>query len=304
MKNFADNLGIAIKQIGNPCIVGIDPRLDLVPNFISSLYNHLSSEDASFSILRDFCYLLLECVSGKVAAVKIQIAFFERHGLAGLKAFDHAVRKAKELGIIVIADVKRSDISNTAEAYAKAFLGNNPGFSGIDCITVNPYFGLDSIEPFVKICKNEGKGIFILVKTSNPGSADIQDLIIGQTGRPLYEHVARMVSQIGSTLIGENGYSSVGAVVGATHPIEAAALRKLLTNNYLLVPGYGTQGASAQDVTACFNSSGEGAIVNASRSIIFPHKNNSISKSAYLSLINDRLSKMISEIKKAINNRT
>ena len=199
------------------------------------------------------------------------------YGLEGLKAFYETCRYAKEKGLLVIADGKRNDIGSTAESYSAAFLGKTKiedteeAAFDVDALTVNPYLGIDGIKPFIEDCDKYNKGIFILVKTSNKSSGQFQD-IITETGKSMYEIVAQHIEEWGRDLKGEYGYSSVGAVVGATYPNQAKILRKILKSAYILVPGYGAQGGTAKDVASSFNPDGLGAIVNASRSIMCAYK--------------------------------
>lgn len=273
MNNFADRLIGAIKQKGNCICVGLDPRLDLIPAEILRHYEHFKGwnfpEYAAFSI-QEFTKHVIDAVADVAVAVKPQSAFYEQYGWYGAQALEQTMYYANQKGLIVILDAKRNDIASTAEAYAIAYLKNSPA----DAITVNPYMGSDGITPFVKVAGETGKGIFVLVKTSNPGSKDFQDRVFGAAGKEqrLYEIVGAEVIKWGKDLTGENGYSSVGAVVGATFPEEAAGLRKQMPNTIFLAPGYGAQGATAEDLKGYFNKDGLGAIVNASRSIIYAYK--------------------------------
>jgi orotidine-5'-phosphate decarboxylase len=218
----------------------------------------------------------LDALSPHIPTVKVQVAFYEAFGPAGMEVFAETLREARQRDLIVIADVKRGDIELTAQAYAAAYLGQSlpevtlaPGFEA-DAITVNPYVGGDGVLPFVSAAASHGKGLFILVKTSNPSSGDVQNLCVD--GQPLYERVAGLVQQWGRGTEGRRGYQAVGAVVGATYPAEAARLRQLLPHTYFLVPGYGAQGAGASDVQACFAADGYGAIINSSRGILYAYR--------------------------------
>lgn len=274
MDNFADRLIDAIRKKGNCICVGLDPRLDMMPPGIFDKYNYFAYEPRrqASTAIEEFCKIIIDVVADDVVAVKPQSAFYEQYGWYGVQALEQTMSYAREKGLMVILDVKRGDIASTAEAYANAYLKNLPA----DAITVNPYMGDDSITPFVKAAGETGKGVFILVKTSNPGSKDFQDrMLCGSDGKPaqtLYESVADSVVRWGKDIIGQSGYSSVCAVVGATFPEEAAKLRKQMPNTIFLVPGYGAQGATAKDLKGYFNKDGLGAIVNASRSIIFAYK--------------------------------
>ena len=263
MKNYADRLIGAIKVKGNPCIVGLDPRIDQMPSFVtgSAVARHERGEGAVRACIVQYHQLVIDTVADLVPGVKLQIAFYEQYGIGGLLAFKDTVDYAKQKNLMVIIDAKRNDIASTAEAYANALLGRTLIFGDLqpitdaDCITVSPYLGRDSLEPFVDACERYGKGIFILVKTSNPGSGDLQDLRMAD-GNELYTVVARLVDRYAAKLVGQEGYSAIGAVVGATFPAQAEVLRKMMPKSVFLVPGYGTQGGTGSDVVPCFNSDG------------------------------------------------
>jgi len=266
-ENFADRLLAAIQQKGAPVCVGIDPVYDRLP---PAMVRPGADDAEQIRAILRYCLELLEVVAPVVPAVKPQSAYFEAYREEGVKAYFQVVRKARELGMIVIGDVKRGDIGSTAEAYARGHLA---GDDAPDAVTVNPYLGADGIAPFVQVAGKEGKGLFILVRTSNPSGAVIQDFA-DPAGRKLHEHVARQVASLGAAegLVGRCGFSCVGAVVGATYPDEARRLRQLMPQQMFLVPGYGAQGATAADCAAAFRSDGAGAIVNASRSVIFAYR--------------------------------
>ena len=275
--NFSDRLLDAIAQKKTPLVVGLDPVYDQLPAAITR-HRELNDEgdvQAAIDAMVEFSNRVLKIVAPHVAAVKINSAFFERYYWDGVEAYSSLIQEAAAHGLIVIGDVKRGDIGNTAQHYAEATL-SDPSFStmddlvGPDAVTVNPYMGGDSIAPFLKVAAEFNKGLFILVRTSNPGAADIQDLKLAD-GTPLYMHVGKLVAKWGSETIGQRGYSAVGAVVGATNPEQLAELRKALPQTLFLVPGLGAQGGSAADVAKAFKSDGTGAIVTASRSIIFAH---------------------------------
>lgn len=302
MKNYADRLVSAIHKKGNPCVVGLDPRLNMMPDFVTSCSSKMEKEKAIQVAITNFHRIILDVVSPLVPAVKLQIAFYEQYGIPGLLAFADTIQIAKKKGLIVIVDAKRNDIASTAEAYANAFLGKSTIFGSrksvfdIDCITVSPFLGRDSLEPFVKACTEYGKGIFILVKTSNPGSVDIQDQKLVRTGEPLYEDLAKMVNDLAVSAIGESGYSSIGAVVGATFPHEAVHLRRLMPQSIILVPGYGAQGGNSNDVMPCFNEDGLGAVINSSRGITYAHRSRSISREEFVETVQSKLVQMIEEV--------
>jgi orotidine-5'-phosphate decarboxylase len=278
LEAFSDRLITAIDRKGCPIAVGIDPRLDLMPPaFLQDYFARYGHTHQAASLaIRDFNLRLLDAIAAHVPIVKVQVAFYEVFGSAGMQVFADTLSAARQRELVVIADVKRGDIEMTAQAYAAAYLANNlpgvklsPGFEA-DAITVNPYVGGDGVLPFVEAAKSAGKGLFILVKTSNPSSGDVQDLRVD--GSPLYEHMAQLVRQWGRGTEGRRGYDAVGAVVGATYPAEAARLRGLMPQAYFLVPGYGAQGGRAADVQACFNGDGYGAIINSSRGIMYAYR--------------------------------
>lgn len=258
MHNFADRLIEVVRRKKSCVCVGLDPRLDLIPAEITS------KNSAPADAIYQFNKAIIDIVKDDVVAVKPQSAFYEQYHAEGVKCFFDTMDYARQQGLIVIADVKRSDIASTAEAYARTFLKDSPA----DAITVNPYLGIDSLEPFIKLCDELGKGLFVLVKTSNPGSKDFQDALL-KDNRKLYELVAEKVEDAGKKLRGKEGYSSVGAVVGATFPAEAKAIRQLMPKSIFLVPGYGAQGAKAADLKDYFNKGGLGALINAARSITY-----------------------------------
>lgn len=260
---FADRLAEACRKKDSVVCVGIDPRVPLLPAEFREGRGDTPAERAE--AIADWATELLDVIAPLAPIVKPQLAFFEKHGWAGYRAYERTVSAARERGLLVLADAKRGDIGSTAEAYAAAHLGP----SGPDAMTVNPYLGRDTLEPFLDRCRDAGKGIFVLVKTSNPGSADLQGRTVD--GRPLHEHVADLVRDAGddAALVGASGYSSVGAVVGATYPDELRTLRAAMPRTPLLVPGYGAQGARAEDCALAFDEARLGAICNSSRGITF-----------------------------------
>ena len=272
-----DKLIEKIQQTGNPTVVGLDPRVNYIPEYITNKYYTkygYTTKAVAKSMLK-YNKKIIDAIYDIVPAVKPQIAMYERYGIEGLKCYLKTIEYAKEKALIIIGDIKRSDIASTAEAYSdghigKVTIGENvyEGFKQ-DFITLNPYLGSDSITPFLKDCKEYEKGLFVLAKTSNPNSGEIQDLIVD--GAPLYEKVGSLISKWGEELIGQYGFSSVGAVVGATHPDQAKRLREIMPHTFFLVPGYGAQGGTAEDLAVCFNKDGLGAIVNSSRGIIAAH---------------------------------
>ena len=304
--NFADRLIKAINTKKNPCIVGLDPRLDLIPDFVIDKIKKETIEKQIIKAITDFNVSILDVIKDLVPAVKPQIAFYEQYGLPGLIVFKNTILAAKERGLLVIVDAKRNDIGSTAEAYANAFLGKtnifgvNKSIFDVDALTVNAYLGSETLLPFITSCKEHGKGIFVLVKTSNPGSGDIQDKIISKTNTKVYIDIAKITNQLGNELVGDEGYSSIGAVVGATYPGSAEELREIMPNNIFLVPGYGAQGASGKDIINCFNRDKKGAIINASRSITFSGYHKDTSRQEFLDAIYNNTKYMINDITNAL----
>ena len=275
MNNAMDVLITKIKEMNNPTVIGLDPRYDMLPNCIKEKYG-TDVKSVCEGIL-EYNKALIDATYDIIPAVKPQIAFYEMFGVDGIKCFKETCKYAKEKGMVVIADVKRGDIGSTAAGYSNAYLGETlvgdkkESFFDIDFVTVNPYLGVDGIKPFIEDAKKYGKGIFILVKTSNPSSSELQDLKL-ESGETVYEKVAQLVKNWGEELIGVKGYSSVGAVVGATHPTQLKDLRKLMPNTFFLIPGYGAQGGKAEDIALGFDKDGVGGIVNASRSLMCAYK--------------------------------
>jgi orotidine-5'-phosphate decarboxylase len=294
MRIFSDRLVDSLRKTGSPCVVGLDPRIDRMPAFIKSG----RSENSIRTIIRDFHELVLDTVADLVSVVKPQLAFFEQYGSAGIQAFEDTVQTAKQRGLLVIADGKRNDVDSTAEAYAAAYLGDKA--FDVDAMTVTPYLGRDSMLPFVDACREHGKGIFIVLKTSNPGSRDYQDQTLQKTGRPLYEAVAQTICDFGDGLTGKSGYCSIGAVVGATFPEDARCLRALLRNAFILVTGYGAQGASPEGAAACFNADGLGAIVNSSRGLTYSFGNENVTQDAFVKSVRENTLRMRDEITAAL----
>ena len=270
--HFVDDLLEAIADKGSPVCVGIDPVYDKLPEE----YRPQVDDEVEHTVgIGNFCQDVLELIAPIVPAVKIQSAYFERYGATGVDLYEQLIDRAHDLDLLVIGDVKRNDIGSTAAAYAEGHLRGlmtkfGPDSRVADAVTVNGYFGADGIKPFVDMAEQESRGVFVLVRTSNPTAKDIQDFT-NAAGLKFYEHMAAQVAAIGSaeSLIGDRGYSCVGAVVGATWPQEARQLRQLMPQQLFLVPGYGAQGATATDCAAAFKADGTGAIVNASRSVLF-----------------------------------
>ena len=266
--HFSERLAAAVKRCRNPVMVGLDPRVEQLPESLRPRdpRDWPSVADA----YRRFCCGVIDVVATLVPVVKPQAAFFEQLGPAGMYALGDVIDYAVEKGLLVVLDGKRNDIGTTAEAYAAAYLGRKPASAwGADALTVSPYLGDDSLEPFMKIGRLQGAGIFVLVKTSNPGGKRLQDLV--SEGRPLYRHVAEYVEQLAQHSRGTQQYGDVGAVVGATYPEQLAELRAVMPSAWFLVPGFGAQGGTAKDCAAAFDAHGLGGVVNNSRGIIFAH---------------------------------
>ncbi|KUK08156.1 MAG: Orotidine 5'-phosphate decarboxylase [Caldanaerobacter subterraneus] len=266
---FVDRLIESVKVKKTHVVVGLDPRIEMIPDFIKE--EAFRRKGNGVEGIAEAMYLfnkgIIDAVYDLIPAVKIQVAFYEAYGIEGFKAFFRTAEYAKSLGLIVIADVKRGDIQDVAKMYSKAYL-QNPLF---DAITVNPYMGEDSMVPYLEDVEKFGKGIFVLVKTSNRSSKDVQD-IETKKGGYVYQEVAKMISRLSKMTVGKYGYSSIGAVVGATYPFEAKILREEMPRCYFLVPGYGAQGATAEDVVNCFDEEGYGAIINSSRGVIYAYR--------------------------------
>ncbi len=274
--NAIDNLINKIKETNNPTVMGLDPRYDMIPEIVRKKYTN-DLEGISKAIL-EYNKELIDNTYDIIPAIKPQLAFYEMFGIEGMKAFKETCKYAKEKGMVVIADAKRGDIGSTAKGYSNAYLGQTTlgedkisVFDNIDFLTVNPYMGSDSIKPFVEECIEFDKGIFVLVKTSNPSSGELQDLKL-ENGETVYEHVANLVEEWGKELRGEYGYSSVAAVVGATYPEQLKEIRNKAPHTYFLIPGYGAQGGKADDIALGFDKKGLGGIVNASRSLMCAYK--------------------------------
>ncbi|MFM8978860.1 MAG: orotidine-5'-phosphate decarboxylase [Planctomycetia bacterium] len=261
---FFDRLEARRRERRTTLCVGIDPRLDQLPAAFRQ------AGDARQALTR-FGLEVLEITAPYAACYKPQIAFFEAHGLPGLMAYATIVAEARRKGLLVIGDIKRGDIGTTAEAYAAGHLAPGSDFE-VDAVTLNPWMGRDALAPFVKQAAAHGKGLYVLVRTSNPGAADLQDLALaGAQEARVFERAADLVASLGAPHVSAaTGLSAVGAVVGATGPQASAALRQRLPSTPFLVPGYGAQGATARDVAVCYRQDGSGAVINASRSIVHP----------------------------------
>ena len=274
-----DNLIKKIKETENPTVFGLDPKLEYVPEDIinKSFKKYGETLEGASDAIFNFNRILIDSLYDIVPAVKPQSAYYEMYGIDGLICLKKTIEYAKKAGLYVILDGKRGDIGATSEAYANAYLGktkllnNSVSVSGCDSLTVNPYLGSDGVLPFVSTAKENNKSVFVLVKTSNPSSGELQDLY--SDGKHIYEHMASLVSDWSCDTYGKYGYSNaIGVVVGATYPSQAQEIRKILKHNYFLVPGYGAQGGKAEDIAKSFNDDGLGVIVNASRSIMCAYK--------------------------------
>lgn len=259
----------------NPTVAGLDTRVEYLPEeFIAELgIGAIDTMEKAAQAILAYNKRLIKALCDIVPAVKVQIAYYEMYGVAGMKAFEETLKAAHEAGMSVMVDAKRNDIGATAEAYATSYLGKTQlpagearAFEG-DFVTVNAYLGVDGVKPFVNACEKNGGGIFVLVKTSNPSSGQLQDMKL-EDGRTVYEMMGDLVSEWGESTIGRHGYSQVGAVVGATYPEQGRELRARMKHTFFLVPGYGAQGATGKDIAGCFDEKGLGAIVNASRSLL------------------------------------
>ena len=291
-----DRLTRAIREIGNPTALGLDTRIEYIPeDFAVPYYKDGASVP---DVISAFNSALLEGLRDVIPCVKIQAAYYEMLGPEGMSCLKKTLDAARRLGYVTITDAKRGDIGTTASAYSSAYIGESAQFPS-DFITVNPYLGIDGVAPFLEDCRKTGRGIFALVKTSNPSSGEFQDLQ-SIDGRRLYEHVADKVSEWGRDLIGEEGYSSVGAVVGATYPLQGAALRGRMTHKFFLMPGYGAQGASASGLAGCFGNDGGGAVVNASRSLICAHQKSSAHKGGFVAAAREEAIRMRDCIREAL----
>ena len=269
-----DRLIEKIKETGNPSVVGLDPKLDYVPKYLRERFQEedgCSLQAASRAIFA-FNKAIINEICDIVPAIKPQAAYYEMYGWSGVKTLEDTIRYAKSKGMFVITDGKRNDIGATMQAYTAAHLGtvmvgeNELEPFGADALTVNGYLGTDGINPLLEVCKERDKGIFVLVKTSNPSSGELQDQLMG--GVPLYAKMGDLCEKWGMDTVGAYGYSAVGAVVGATYPAQLKELRERLPHTFFLVPGYGAQGGGAEGVAAAFDANGLGGIVNSSRGIM------------------------------------
>jgi len=269
-----DLLQEKIRAMKNPTVAGLDPRLEQIPAYIveGCRGEHGDTLAAAAQALLVFNKGLIDALCDIVPAVKPQAAYYERLGWQGMRCMEETIAYAREKGMFTIADIKRGDIGTTAQAYSDGWLGKVPVGRAVcrsfdaDCVTINGYMGSDSILPFLETCKEEGKCLFVLVKTSNPGSGELQDLVAGD--RVVYKVMGDLTERLSKGTEGKYGFTAAGAVVGATYPSDLRQLRQRLEHTFFLVPGYGAQGGTAEDVRHAFNQYGHGAIINASRSIM------------------------------------
>lgn len=298
-------------RTNNPTVVGLDPDIRKIPACYKNITDQNCNPFAAVAdVIFEFNRDIIDTIYDFVPAVKPQMAFYEKYGSFGVAAFERTVAYAKSKGLVVIEDAKRNDIGNTAKAYADGHLGCVEFLDGshassfeVDSLTVSPFLGSESLNPFVDVCKKYGKGIFVLVKTSNSSSGEIQDVVI-KDGLTVSQSIAKYVARQAETYVGKYGYSSIGAVVGATYPEEAVELRIRMPNSYFLVPGYGAQGGGAYDILPCFNPDGLGAVVNSSRGILYSHmtddERKKCSRETYLKSVQNAVITMKNDIYKVL----
>jgi len=268
MMNFGDRLAHCVQQKKSAVCVGLDPRWDSLPQAIRQSIDG-KNLTAVASATQCYCQAVIDAVADYAPLIKPQAAFFEQLGPAGMQVLAAVIQHARQAGLLVLLDAKRGDIGSTAEGYAHAYLGDASPWQ-CDALTVNPYLGDDTLTPFVDVAQARGAGVFVLVKTSNPGSGFLQDEALSD-GHTVYQRVAQLVENLSHSSPGQTGYGSIGAVVGATYPQQLAALRSSLPSCWILIPGFGAQGGTAEDVSHGFDSQGLGAVVNSSRGIIFAY---------------------------------
>ena len=297
--NFADQFQNAAKSCGNCLCAGLDPELEGFPQFIKERATRESNGavEYNYHALTSLYEITLETLAGKLPAIKPNLAFFEQYGIGGMQAFAHLVASAKRHKILCIGDGKRGDIGSTAQAYARTFL-TNTDFS-CDALTANPYLGFDTLEPFLAECIKNDRGLFVLVRTSNPGSAALQSLRSPE-GHSASEVVATWIAERGKELVGNSGVSSLGAVVGATHPEDAALVRALMPNALFLVPGIGAQGAKFSDVIKVFRADHSGVVFPLSRGLFTSQVMASKDEKEYRMLLTNRLKTLTNDLDQAL----
>ncbi len=309
--NIVDRLIENTIRTKNPSVIGLDPDIRKIPMCYKVDYKNKNPFEAVADAIYAFNQDIIDIVCDLVPAVKPQMAFYEKYGSYGVSAFEKTVAYAKAKGLVVIEDAKRNDIGNTAKAYADGHLGTVELLDGsvtssidADFLTVTPFLGSESLDPFIDVCKQYNKGIFVLVKTSNTSSGEIQD-IAAANGLTVSQNIASYVSERSIPLTGKYGYSPIGAVVGATYPEEAITLRKMMRESYFLVPGYGAQGGGTEDILPCFNDDGLGAVVNSSRGILYTHMSDEereiCSRFEYLKSVKEAVLKMQKDIYGVLN---
>lgn len=302
-----DKLIDAIKKKDNPSVVGLDPTIEMMPEYLKKKYfrQYGPTPEGVAEMFFAFNKQIIDAVYDIVPAVKPQIAMYEKLGVPGIDAYNRTCMYAYSKGLVVIGDIKRGDISSTAAAYAAHLGGADIKGERVftwmeEAVTLNPYMGSDGIKPFLEACAQYRKGVFVLVKTSNPSSSELQDLVL-QDGRTVYEAAAQLVDEWGADLIGRYGYSEVGAVVGATHKEQGEKLRSEHPHMFFLVPGFGAQGASADDVAGFFDENGIGAIINSSRGITSAYKKDtSIQEEEFAKAARDAALRMKDQLNEAI----
>jgi orotidine-5'-phosphate decarboxylase len=295
--NFADRLIEGIARKGAPIAVAIDPVFESLPAKLQSGRSRIDSVMA-------YCREVLEVISPVAPVVKINSAYFECYGWQGVRGYFELVFEARQRGMVVIGDVKRGDVGHTAQMYAEAHLSDSDGVARPDAATISGYFGIDGAKPFIDIARSQGKGLFVLVRTSNPSAADLQDARMAD-GRMVHEQMAGQVASWASdsSIVGSHGYSSIGAVAATRAPIDAANLRRLMPKSILLVPGYGAQGGKAADYRPYFDSTGGGALVAAGRSVIFAYRETGTEGGDWRTAVDAACRKMAAEVAAVVNAR-
>jgi orotidine-5'-phosphate decarboxylase len=299
-RHFGDALIQRVRALGHPLCVGLDPHLDRIPELFRR-GSMAPGDPETAAAVEDFLLAVIDRLAERVAVVKPQIAFYEQLGWRGMEVLERVIARSHERGLLVLLDAKRGDIGSTAEAYARAYLEPTAG-APADAITLNPYLGLDSLEPFAERARSFGRGLFVLARTSNAGAGDLQDLVV--EGAPLFRKVARSLGRLAEELRGpESGWSSLGVVVGATWPEQAEAVRAELANALFLVPGYGAQGASAEDAVRGFERGPvglEGGVVNSSRGVLFPGAADSDDRGVWEKAIDAAVERASAELASAV----
>ena len=311
--NAADRLLARVEQLQNPSVIGLDPVIGELPECYYHLAWALSGCEAVAAAFEAWGHDVIDAVCDMAPAVKPQMAFYEAYGAAGVQAFVRTVSYAKERGLLVVEDAKRGDIGNTARAYANGHLGKVAGVDGklfsscdVDFLTVSPFLGGDSLQPLIETALAHGKGVFIMVKTSNPGAGDVQNATLAD-GRTVSEMLVDLVSTHGATAVGKYGYSPIGAVVGATYPEDAAVLRQRMPHSLFLIPGYGAQGGDASGAVAALDGRGLGGLVNSSRGVLYAHltpeKRQDCTREQYRSCVREAALNMKNDLAAALQGR-